>query len=139
MLAIALRVAAIPCLMVMCLFVYANSLNLLAQIIPIPASAGLVSVYCAIFGQEFLGACVMALFFCYPLAMIYRGFAVGVAVLVALPVLALIWPVSSDYSMARHLVPAVYRVFCFAVPLILGTWLAWAQLLRRSKAVVQQI
>lgn len=128
-----LKLVALPLLMLLCLFVYANSLSLFTQIIPLPVSAGLMRVYGAIFAQEFLSACVMVLVFCYPLAKLYRGFAVGVAVLVGLPVLALIRPLPSDYSAIQHLIPAVYRILCFAVPLILGTWLARAQLLRRAK------
>jgi hypothetical protein len=132
-LATAIKLAAIPYLMLLCLVVHAESLNAIAQILPLSESVGPTRVYGTIFAHDFIAACAVAIVFCYPLAMLYRKFSVGVAVLVGLPVLALICPHPSDYSMARRLVPAVYGVLSFAVPLILGTWLARAQLLRRAK------
>ena len=137
-LATAFKLAVLPVLMLLCFFVYLESQNAIAQIIPLSESVGLSRVYGTIFAQEFIAACAIAIVFCYPLAMLYRKFAVGVAVLVGLPVLALICPLPSDYSMARHLVPAVYRFLSFAVPLILGTWLARAQLLRRAKEQAEE-
>lgn len=134
----AIKLAALPLLMLLCLVVHAKSLNTIAQILPLSESVGPTRVYGTIFAYDFIAACAVAIVFCYPLAMLYRKFSVGVAVLVGLPVLALIQPYSSDFSTARQLVPAVYRVLSFAVPLILGTWLARAQLLRRAKEQAEE-
>lgn len=107
---------------------YGFSLEFFATTIPTPQDRSLI--FGSLLAQGFAAAALVAILFCYPLAFIYRKFAVTAALIMALPVLALRLPELTAFD--RHpiaLAISVYEVLAYATLLVAGAWLAHGHLM----------
>lgn len=118
-----LRVLLIPIIMWLGFVTYGYSLNFFAELIPIPGVRSLL--YGAFIAQTFLASAVVSAVFSYAIVRIYHEFALAVAALMTLPVLAFILPELLDSS--RHpfaLVIAGYNALAYTLLVIGGVWIA---------------
>lgn len=136
--AVILRLVALPCLMLMCVWLYTLGLRGAVWLIPTEYPGHRFLVFASLLAQDFLPACVLASVFCYPLALLYRRFALAAALMCCLPFIA-IWALLNPYPSASLVAGVLhaYGQICLLVLMIAGTCLARAQLLRRASAPVQ--
>lgn len=101
--------------------------------IALPASEMEMLVFLARLAQGFLAAVVTAFLFCYPVAYVYRRFAIGVAGLMTVPVFFIYLPDLFDSTRGFYLtLGSGYQLGAYAVLLICGVWLARSQLEKRG-------
>jgi hypothetical protein len=81
-------------------------------------------VYGALMLQGFLAAALVAAVLAYPLAMLFRNWAVLAAVLVVLPALLLRLPELTAPSRHTALLISLYEIGAYLVLVVAGTWLA---------------
>lgn len=99
----------------------------------LPASEMELLVLVARMAQGFLAAVVLALLFCYPLAYMYRQFAIAVAALVAVPGFVMHVPDIVDTTRTVYaMFGSGYQLAAYAILLILGVKVARTQLERRG-------
>lgn len=127
--AIALRVVLLPVVLGVGVVLYGLALQLTRILMPTPAEGTLTIAI--LIGQGFLAATLNAALACYPLARLYGRAAVGVALLITLPVLAIS---HADPTPARHLLATflhAWELGCFVLLLVGATWLAQRRLQAR--------
>lgn len=115
---------------------YGYSINFFAQAIPVGDQKSLV--YGTLIAQGFLAAAVVSALFSYPLALLYRKFAVAVAIAMAAPVLVLRLPEIFNFS--RHPYASAissYEVLAYFTLLVAGVWMTRNQLTRSNIAVMR--
>ena len=111
--------------------VYGLSLKYLE--VALPASEMELLVLVARMAQGFLAAVVIAILFCYPLAYVYRRFAITVAAVMALPGFVMHVPDIVDSSRTLYaMLGSGYQLGAYAILLILGARVARAQLERNG-------
>lgn len=118
---IALRVALLPVVMLIGVFLYGLAMSVATTLMPLP-EAGPLTVAVRV-SQEFLAATLNAALACYPLARLYGRAATGVAALVALPVAAGMLHGSGDDADATTLLLRGWALLCCVVLLMGGIWL----------------
>lgn len=127
-----IRLLMLPALAWAGFIIYGYSLEFFATAIPTPQDRSLI--FGALLVQGFAAAALVSILFCYPLAFIYRKSAITIALIMALPVLALRLPELTAFD--RHpvaLAISAYEVLAYAVLLVAGAWLAHGHLMRSEQ------
>jgi hypothetical protein len=133
--AVTLKLAAIPLLVLLVAELYTYSSIAVASLIPEPDYANGFLVFGGLLALSLLPACVLALAFCYPLAMIYRRLAPAVGALCCLP-LVVTWGALGAFRPSTPVMGILfaYQLVALVVLLVVGTWLANERLSRRRGA-----
>lgn len=125
------RLCLVPLFVWAGFIVYGLSLKYLE--VALPASEMDVLLLIARMAQGFLAAVVLAILFCYPLAYVYRRFAIGVAALMALPGLILHVPDIMDTGRSLYaMLGSGYQLVAYVILLIAGARVARSQLERNG-------
>ncbi|WP_417071280.1 hypothetical protein [Niveibacterium terrae] len=130
--AVIFKLAALPLLMMLCVWLDTLALAGAVRLIPSDYHGRSFLFFGSLLAQGFLPACVVASVLCYPLALLYRRFALAAALMCCLPFIA-IWVLLNPYRSVSLIggVLHAYEQISLLVLLIVGTWLARASLLRR--------
>ncbi len=114
--------------------VYGNSLEFFATAIATPQDRRLI--FGALLAQGFAAAALVSVLFCYPIAFIYRKFAVTIALIMTLPVMVFSLPELTKFDRNPiALAISWYEILSYAVLLVAGAWLAHRHLTRSDVAV----
>jgi hypothetical protein len=121
----------LPALVLAGFIAYAYSLEFFATAIPIPRNKQFV--FGALLAQGFAAAALVSVLFCYPLAFIYRKFAITIALIMTLPVL--VFRLSELTKFDRSPIAIAiswYEILVYAALLVAGAWLAHRHLIRSN-------